>query len=91
MENEELDNEIFVNDSVPETLDEEIEQIETDASEEVEEVQETTQEVEQPERDIEKEIEERANQIAEEKIEARLIRDRVKRERETNEKFSKYQ
>lgn len=90
MENEELDNELIVNDSVPETLQEN-EQIETDASKEVEDVQETTNEVEQPQRDIEREIEERANKIAEEKIEARLIRDRVKRERETNEKFSKYQ
>lgn len=88
MENEELDNGLIVEDSVPETL-EENEQIETDASKEVEEVQETTQEVEKT--DIDKQIEERANQIAEEKIEARLIRDRVKRERETNEKFSKYQ
>lgn len=90
MENEELDNGVIVNDSVPETLQEN-ELIETDASKEVEEVQETTNEVEEPQRDIEKEIEEKANKIAEEKIEARLYRDRVKRERETNEKFSKYQ
>lgn len=92
MENEELNNEIFVNDSVPETLEnEEVEQIETDASEEVEEVQDNTQEVEKPERDIEKEIEERANKIVEEKIKARLARDRVRRERENEERFSKYQ
>lgn len=90
MENEELDNELIVNDDVPETSESEEEQIETNASEGVEEVQDTTQEVE-TEEDIQKRIEERANQIAEEKIEARLIRDRVKRERETNEKLSKYQ
>jgi len=90
-ENEEnLDNEIIVNDSVPETLEND-EQIETNASQEVDEVQDNTEEVEKPEENIEAQIEERANKIAEEKIEARLIRDRVKRERETNEKLSKYQ
>ena len=74
------DNELIVTD-VPETSEEE--QIETNTSEEVEEVQEAVQETETPsEEDIEKQIEERANKIAEEKIEARLIRDRVKRERE---------
>lgn len=87
--NEELDNELIVED-VPETSEEEL--IETDTSEEVEEVQDTTQEVEQQsEDDIEKRIEERANQIAEEKIEARLIRDRVKRERENSPTMAKHE
>ena len=88
--NEELDNELIVEDDVPETSEEEL--IETDASEEVDEVQDTTETVEQPsEDDIEKRIEERANQIAEEKIEARLIRDRVKREREEAGTRAKYE
>ena len=64
-ENEELDNELVVTDGVPETPTEE--QIETNASEGVEEVQETTEVVVQPSaEDIERQIEERANKIAEE-------------------------
>lgn len=87
--NEDLDNELIVQDDVPETSEE---LIETDASEGVEEVQNTTETVEQPsEDDIEKRIEERANKIAEEKIEARLIRDRVKREREEAGTRAKYE
>ncbi len=87
--NEDLDNELITQDDVPETSEE---LIETDASEGVEEVQDTTETVEQPsEDDIEKRIEERANKIAEEKIEARLIRDRVKREREEAGTRAKYE
>lgn len=75
---------------VPETSQEE--QIETDASNEVEEVQEATQEVVQPSaEDIERQIEERANKIAEEKMEKRLIRDRIKREREEAQARAKYE
>ena len=88
---DEENNELVVTDDVPETSENE-EQIETDASEGVEEVQDTTETVVQPsEEDIEKRIEERANQIAEEKIEARLIRDRVKRERESSQTIAKYE
>lgn len=90
MLNEDLDNELVVNDDVPETSQEE--QIETDASNEVEEVQEATQEVVQPSaEDIERQIEERANKIAEEKMEKRLIRDRIKREREEAQTRAKYE
>ena len=89
--NEELDNELVVTDGVPETSLEENE-IETNASEEVEEVQNTTEEVVQPSaEDIERQIEERANKIAEEKMEARLIRDRIKREREEAGVRAKYE
>ena len=85
---DEEDNELVVQD-VPETSEE---QIETDASEEVEEVQNTTQEVVTPsEEDIQRQIEERANKIAEEKIEARLIRDRIKRERDEAGQKAKYE
>lgn len=80
------DNEIL---DVPETSEEEL--IETDASEEVEEVLNTTDEVETNAEDIEKQIEERANKIAEDKIQARLIRDRIKRERETASQRAKYE
>lgn len=87
-------NEIFVNDDVPETSEQENE-IETNASEGVEEVQttnevETPSEVETNEDDIEKQIEERANKLFEEKIEARLARDRVKREREQAKENAKF-
>lgn len=90
IENEEESNELVVND-VPETSENE-EQIETDASEGVENVQGATEEVTQPNtEDIERQIEERANKIAEEKMEARLIRDRVKRERDEATTKAKYQ
>lgn len=78
------DNEMLEND-VPETSEEEL--IETNASEEVEKVLDTEDNAE----DIERQIEERANKIAEEKIEARLIRDRIKRERETSSQRAKYE
>ena len=90
IENEEESNELVVND-VPETSENE-EQIETDASEGVENVQGATEEVTQPNtEEIERQLEERANKIAEEKIEARLIRDRVKRERDEATTKAKYQ
>ena len=82
------ENEIFVENDVPETSEEE--QIETDASEGVEEVQ-ATEVAKTNEDDIEKQIEERANKIAEEKIEARLIRDRIKRERDEAGTKAKYE
>lgn len=83
----EEENELIVKDDVPETSQEE--QIETNASEGVDGVQ--TTDVVKTEDDIEKQIEERANKIAEEKIEARLIRDRVKREREEAQSRAKYE
>lgn len=88
------ENEIFINDDVPETSEEN--EVETDASEEVDGVQ-TTEKVEIPEKvetneeDIEKRIEERANKLVEEKLEKRLIRDRVKREREEAPIKAKYE
>lgn len=84
-----IDNELIVEDGVPETPEEE--QIETNTSEGVEEVQETTEVVKTNEDDMEKQIEERANKIAEEKIEARLIRDRIKRERDEAGTKAKYE
>lgn len=84
------DNELIVTD-VPETSEEE--QIETNASEGVEEVQ-TTQEVDtdaEMEERINKLAEEKAHKIAEDIVETRLIRDRVKREREEAGTKAKYQ
>ena len=90
MLNEELDNELVVSEGVPETPQEE--QIETNASNEVDEVLETAEEVVPSSAEsIERQIEERANKIAEEKMEARLIRDRIKREREEAKTRAKYE
>ena len=87
-----IDDELVVEDGVPETPEGTEEKVETNASEGVEEVKETTEEVVKPnEDDIEKQIEERANKIAEEKIEARLIRDRIKRERDEAGSKAKYE
>lgn len=91
MENEESNNELVVENDVPETSEENLEEVEIGTSEDGNENQDTVQETEQSEDDIEKQIEERANKIAEEKMEARLIRDRIKREREENKKLAKYQ
>lgn len=91
MENEELDNELVVNDDVPETSEENLEEVNISTSEDEKQVQETTQEVETPsQEDIEKMIEERANKKTEEQIEQRLIRDRINRERKQNKELAKY-
>lgn len=88
---EELDNELVVNDDVPETSEENLEEVNIDTSEDEGQVQETTQEVETPsEEDIEKMIEERANKLFEEKVEDRLIRDRINRERNQKQELAKY-
>ena len=87
----ELDNELVVNNDVPETSEENLEEVNIDTSEDEGQVQETTQEVETPsEEDIEKMIEERANKKTEEQIEQRLIRDRINRERKQNKELAKY-
>lgn len=88
---EELDNELVVNNDVPETSEENLEEVNISTSENEEQVQETTQEVETPsQEDIEKMIEERANKKTEEQIEQRLIRDRINRERKQNKELAKY-
>lgn len=90
MENEKLDNELVVDD-VPETSEENLEEVQVNASQDDEQVQETTQEVETPsQEDIERMIEERANKKTEEQIEQRLIRDRISRERKQNKELVKY-
>ena len=89
MEDEVLDNELNVNDSVPETLEEneQTEQMENVADSEVQDIAQDAKEIEV---DIEKQIEERANRIAEEKMEARVIRERIKKDREYDSELSKY-
>lgn len=91
MENEELDNELVVSDDVPETSEQNLEEVNISTSEDGEQVQETTEEVATPsQEDIEKMIEERANKRTQEQIEQRLIRDRINRERKQNQELAKY-
>ena len=91
MENEELDNELVVSADVPETSEQNLEEVSIGTSEDGEKVQETTEEVVTPtQEDIERMIEERANKRTQEQIEQRLIRDRINRERKQNQEMAKY-
>lgn len=90
MENEELDNELVVNDDVPETSEENLEEVNISTSEDEEQVQENVEETQQSSEDIEKLVEERANKLFEEKVEERLVRDRINRERKQNKELAKY-
>ena len=90
MENEELDNELVVNDDVPETSEENLEEVNISTSEDGEQNQESAKEAEQSSEDIEKLVEERANKLFEEKVEERLVRDRINRERKQNKELAKY-
>ena len=91
MENEELDNELVVSDDVPETSEQNLEEVNIGTSEDGEQVQETTEEVVAPsQEEIERMIEERANKRTQEQIEQRLIRDRINRERKQNQELAKY-
>ena len=91
MENEELDNELVVSDDVPETSEQNLEEVNISTSEDGEQVQETTEEVETPSQDdIDARIEARANELMEEKIKDRLARDRASQERKFSKELSKY-
>lgn len=89
MENEELDNELVVDD-VPETSEENLEEVQVNASQDDEQSQENVEETELPSEDIQKLVEERANKLFEEKVEERLIRDRINRERKQSQELAKY-
>ena len=78
-----MEDEEIITTDVPETSEEELEEVNIDTSEDNE--TEETQE-----RDIEAEIEERANKLFEEKVEERLIRDRRARESSEKETLRKY-
>lgn len=85
------EDELIVTDDVPETTSEGLEQVETDTSEVVDDAQvESVENTQSVDEDIEKRIEERANKLFEEKVEARLIRDRVKQEEKYNKELEKY-
>ena len=91
MENEELDNELVVSDDVPETSEQNLEEVTISTSEDGEQVQETTEEEVTPSQDdIDARIEARANELMEEKIKDRLARDRASQERKFSKELSKY-
>ena len=91
MENEELNNELVVENDVVETSEENFEEVNISTSEDGEQNQDTVEGTEnQAEDDITKQIEERANKLFEEKVEERLRRDRINRERKQNKELAKY-
>lgn len=77
--NEDLSNEEVVEKDVPETSEEIAEEVVVNASQD-----------ENSENDITRQIEERANELFEEKVENRLIRDRAKRDRDHQKELAKY-
>lgn len=88
---EELNNELVVENDVPETSEQNLEEVNIGTSEDEEQSQDAVNMTEtNQEDDIEKQIEERANKLFEEKVEERLIRDRVNRERKQNKELAKY-
>ena len=88
---EELNNELVVENDVPETSEENLEEVNIGTSEDEGQNQETVDMTEtNQEDDIQKQIEERANKLFEEKVEERLIRDRINRERKQNKELAKY-
>ena len=88
---EELNNELVVENDVPETSEQNLEEVNIGTSEDEEQSQDAVNMTEtNQEDDIEKQIEERANKLFEEKVEERLIRDRVNRERKQSKELAKY-
>lgn len=87
---EENNQEVVLND-VPETSEENLEEVNIGTSEDVEEVQDTVHETEDNSaEDIERQIEERANALMEERMSARIAKDRASQERKFNKELSKY-
>jgi hypothetical protein len=90
MENEINNDEVVLND-VPETSEENLEEVGIDTSEGGELIQETVEETKtNSEDDINKLVEERANKMFEEKVKDRLARDRASQERKYNKELAKY-
>jgi len=81
--NEEQNNEVLEND-VPETSEENLDEVVVNASQD-----ETNQEI-NTEDDINERIEARANELMEEKIKDRIARDRATQERKFNKELAKY-
>ena len=89
--NEETNNEEVVLNDVPETSEENLEEVNIGTSEDEEQVQEIVEETEtNSEEDINRMVEERANKMFEEKVKDRLARDRASQERKYNKELAKY-
>lgn len=89
--NEETSNEEVVLNDVPETSEENLEEVNIGTSEDEEQVQGTVEKTEtNSEDDINKLVEERANKMFEEKVKDRLARDRASQERKFNKELAKY-
>jgi hypothetical protein len=89
--NEETNNEEVVLNDVPETSEENLEEVNISTSEDEEQIQETVEKTEtNAEDDINKLVEERANKMFEEKVKDRLARDRASQERKFNKELAKY-
>lgn len=89
--NEETNNEEVVLNDVPETSEENLEEVNIGTSEDEEQVQGTVEKTEtNPEDDINRMVEERANKMFEEKVKDRLARDRASQERKFNKELAKY-
>lgn len=89
--NEETNNEEVVLNDVPETSEENLEEVNISTSEDEEQIQETVEKTEtNSEDDINKLVEERANKMFEEKVKDRLARDRASQERKFNKELAKY-
>lgn len=89
--NEESNTEEVVLNDVPETSEENLEEVVASASESEEQNQEAVEETNtNSEEDINRLVEERANKMFEEKVKDRLARDRASQERKYNKELSKY-
>lgn len=89
--NEETNNEEVVLNDVPETSEENLEEVNIGTSEDEGQVQEIVEETEtNSEEDINRMVEERANKMFEEKVKDRLARDRASQERKYNKELAKY-
>lgn len=89
--NEETNNEEVVLNDVPETSEENLEEVNISTSEDEKQIQETVEKTEtNSEDDINKLVEERANKMFEEKVKDRLARDRASQERKFNKELAKY-
>ena len=89
--NEETNNEEVVLNDVPETSEENLEEVNIGTSEDEEQIQGTVEKTEtNSEDDINKLVEERANKMFEKKVKDRLARDRASQERKFNKELAKY-
>lgn len=88
MDEENKKVELVNENDVPETSEENLEEVKVGTSGDEESIQENVEETKND--DIERQIEERANKMFEEKVKDRLARDRASQERKYNKELAKY-